>query len=210
MPKRPPPAPSSSFSYDEKSGRYRRRSTGQYVPQSAVREAIDVAIEREQRELTRISRRLRAGTISLDQWQVQMAETSKSLHLWSGTAARGGWGQMTSSDYGKIGARVRAQYGYLDNFAQQIERGEVNVKLGGFLTRVEMYADAGRNTYHSILLSVMMDDVGMTEERNVLGIADHCDGCLEAEAEGWVPIDTLPLPGERDCLTRCKCDIIYR
>jgi hypothetical protein len=208
-PKKRPREQPSAFSYDAEQGTYRRRSTGQYVSRAQIREAIDSAIQKEERELARISRRLAARTITIDEWQSESAQIIKNIHLWNGAAGKGGWGEMTQSDFGKVGARLREQYGYLDNFAQQLERGEVDVRSAGFLTRVEMYAEAGRNTYHSTLLSAMQS-AGMTEERNVLYPADHCAGCLEADGEGWVAIGELPLPGERDCLTNCKCDIIYR
>lgn len=206
--KRAPQRP-SSFSYDQKQGTYRRKSTGQFVSRREIRQAIDDAIVREERALVRIARRLQSNAITLERWQDESAQILKNLHLWNGAAARGGWGEMTQSDYGRVGARLREQYGYLDNFAQQLERGEARLMTGDFLTRVSMYAQAGRNTYEAVLQNEM-ENVGMSEERNVLAPADHCDGCLAADAAGWVPIGTLPLPGERDCLTRCKCEIIYR
>lgn len=208
MPHRPK-RPDTLFSFDKEHGTYRRRSTGQFVSRREIRSVIDKAIEKQERSLQRLAQKLQQGTYDLARWQNESADVLKELHLWNGAAGRGGWGEMTQSDYGRVGARLREQYGFLDNFAQQLERGEQRLAGTGFLQRVGMYAQAGRNTYEAVLNNTMRDSQ-FTQESNQLAEAEHCAGCLEATAQGWVPIGTLTLPGERDCLTRCKCEIIYR
>lgn len=55
-----------------------------------------------------------------------------------------------------------------------------------------------------------MANRGYVEERSVLGIADHCDGCLAEAGKGWRPIGTLLPIGGRDCKARCRCHFEYR
>lgn len=47
-------------------------------------------------------------------------------------------------------------------------------------------------------------------ERNLLGIADHCAGCIIETKRGWVPYGTLIPLGQRDCKAGCRCTIIYK
>lgn len=48
------------------------------------------------------------------------------------------------------------------------------------------------------------------EERNILGIAEHCASCIRETKRGWVPIGTLIPVGLRDCWFGCKCTVGYR
>lgn len=208
-PRRPPRETPSAFTYDRERGTYRRRSSGRYVSRVEVRAAIDYALEREQRMVQRLGMRLRNRTLRLDQWQEQMMTSLKSIHLWSAAAAKGGWGELSAADYGRVGQRLREQYGYLDAFAIQLEEGEADMMEHRFIVRVQMYVEAARNTYE-LITRELMRELGMEEEKNILHPADHCSGCLEAAEAGWVPIGTLIPVGERECLTHCKCTMIYR
>ena len=72
----------------------------------------------------------------------------KMSHLANAAAAKGGWDQMSQADYGRAGQAIRAQYDYLNKFAQQVADG--TQKLDGTLTRrAQMYAEAGRDTYEA-------------------------------------------------------------
>jgi hypothetical protein len=103
---------------------------------------------------------------------------------------------------------VRQQYADLDRFAGDIASGKQ--KFDGTLDRrAKMYTDAGRKTYESASRAESRIR-GYDEERNVRHAQDSCDGCLEATAAGWVAIGTLPLPGDRDCVTNCKCSLEQR
>jgi hypothetical protein len=50
----------------------------------------------------------------------------------------------------------------------------------------------------------------MDEERRVLGVADHCPGCLEQAGLGWQPIGTLDEIGTEECGNNCRCEYEYR
>lgn len=209
MPDDPSPSLPNAYTYDRERGTYRRRSTGRYVSRAEIRAALDAALAREARTTLRLARQLRNRTLTLSEWQEQMMESLKATHLYSAALAKGGWGALTAADYGRVGARLRKQYGYLDSFAVQLEEGEADMRERRFLDRVEMYVDAARNTYEVTLREHMREN-GATEEKNVLHPADHCDDCLDATDADWVEIGTLIPVGERACLTHCKCTMIYR
>ena len=199
-----------TFTWDEATQRY-RDSAGRFVARSRVRGAIESAIADAKADMRAVSNRLRSGSISADEWYSTMRGAIKDVELLSGAAARGGFDQMTASDYGRVGAAVKKQYAYLDRFAGEIEAG---LKLGnGFVARAVSYGNAGRALY-SAMVGDGMEAAGFDIERNVLGLGEtgHCEGpgsCLEQSARGGVPIGELVPIGNRLCRGNCQCWIEY-
>lgn len=196
------------YSYNTKAVRYRNKANGRFVSSKELRGAIDKAIDKSGKEIGKLSQELKEGRMSLADWQTAMGQEIKNSHLASVAAAKGGWHQMTAADYGRAGGRIRGQLWYLNRFAQQIESGKQRLD-GSFLHRSKMYIEAARETYH-IQLREEMKKAGMTKEKNILGVADHCDDCLGETAKGWVDIGELTLIGQRQCLKNCKCRIEYK
>jgi hypothetical protein len=197
-----------TYTFNARSQRYRHIATGRWVGRDTVRRALDTTLQRSQADMTRLGRDLQAGRLTLAEWQVATAKSLKAAHLASAAAARGGWAQMTQADYGRVGHKLRGEYGFLARFAQAIADGAQPLD-GRFLTRLSMYAQAPRGTYHDQERAGMRE-AGYTEERNVLGMADHCDSCRAQTARGWVALGSLIPVGQRDCLTSCKCSVQYR
>lgn len=196
------------YRFNERAGRY-IDGRGRFVPNTMVRAELDKTLQTSQQAMRNLSGGLRTGKISLADWQTGMMREIKNTHLSSAALAKGGWAQMTPADYGRVGAEVKKQYAYLDNFAQQIASGEQRLD-GVFLRRADMYFEAGRGTFHDVE-RLEKGKRGMTEERSILDpSARHCDGCLQEAARGWVSIGSLVRIGARDCLTRCRCMIEYR
>jgi hypothetical protein len=193
--------------YNPTAGRYVGPG-GRFVPAVQVRAALDRTLDTAQANVAGLSQQLRAGAISLADWQVGMAAELKSVHLASAALARGGWAQMAPADNGRAGRFLRDQYAYLRNFAQEIAAGKQ--RLDGTLpVRAAMYVQAGRRTYH---LTERADKGrrGLTEERNLLGVADHCSECVAETGRGWVSLGDLVPIGERICRTNCRCMVDYR
>ena len=197
-----------AFLWNEKSQRYVNAVTKRFVARTQVRQALDIALDRSRNEVARLSRELVNGRLSLADWQVQVARELKSMHLASAALAKGGWAQMTQSDFGKVGATCKREYQYLATFAAQVKSGEQRLD-GSLVARANLYAQAPRGTYHAIEERGMQAQ-GKTEYRNILGPADHCEGCLAETAKGWVLIGELTPIGQRLCLSNCRCGITYR
>lgn len=197
-----------TYTWSARSQRYRHIATGRWVGRDTVRRALDTALQRSQADILRLGRDLQVGRLSLAEWQVATAKQLKAAHLASAAAARGGWAQMTQADYGRVGYRLRAEYGYLTRLAGQVADGTQALD-GRFLTRLAMYAQAPRGTYHA-QERVGMREAGYTQERNVKAAGDSCQGCIDQTARGWVALGTLIQVGSRDCLSRCRCTIQYR
>ena len=195
------------YTYDARAYSY-RDGAGRFVSDRQVREALDGALDAHTKTVRALGESLRAGRISVAEWQTGMARAIKNAHLYSAAAARGGWQNMTPADYGRAGQKIRAQYGYLRDFAAQIVDGRQPLD-GRFLQCVDLYGQSGRVTYHATERREM-EVRGMTEERNVLHPSDHCPGCVDESARGWVPIGSLVPIGSRDCRTRDRCTVAYR
>lgn len=200
-------AKTPAFRWSAKAGQY-IRPNGRFVPRTEVRRAIDKALDAEKARALDLANRLRAGTISLERWRSEMRDMIKTVHLYSASAASGGWAQLSAADFGRIGQIVRGEYAYLEKFARGIARGKVPLD-GNFLNRAKMYAEAGRDSYHQTERASARR-AGKREERNILHPADHCGGCLAASAEGWVKIGKLVPIGRRDCRRKCRCSLRFR
>lgn len=195
------------ISYNTRARRYVDGTTKKFISGNAVRAALDRAIDQSASRLAAASVRFNEGKINLPTWQVIVAQETKLSLLASMAAANGGWAQLTASHYGRVGAEMKKQLGYLDRFARQIETGEQK-QDGTLVRRAKLYAHAGRSLYHKEEGRIQKDQ-GKTRERNVLGASDHCPGCLAQTARGWVKIGTLIPVGQRDCLTLCHCTVEY-
>ena len=148
------------------------------------------------------------GRINVADWQAQMMQAIKSTHLVGLAAGNGGWNSLNQSDYGWAGQRIRQQYAYLRDFAGQLVSGKQPLN-GTAVARAALYAEAARQTHRAVQRRAAQQR-GMEQERNQLGAADHCGGCLNATSQGWVEIGTLTPCGSRQCMSRCHCVLIYR
>ena len=204
------PAPvQSNFAWNAVAGRYIDLSTGRFVSSSVVRDELELAMQSSKDSMKLISQQLIDGNLSLPEWQLQMMDNIKLAHLNAAMSANGGWAQMSQSDWGFTGAKIKEQYKFLNNYANQIYTGEQSLN-GQILVRSNMYGDAARSTFEAMRLRYQLFENNMTEERRVLGQADHCPGCLEQAALGWQPIGELDEIGEEECLTNCHCTKQYR
>lgn len=223
------PLPPSAYRWNAVLGRY-VAPDGRMVSAAEVRAALDAAIEVTAAETRALTEQLRTGAITLAAWILAMRERIKSSQLYAAALARGGWAQMSPADYTRVSRAVRDQYAFLERFARQVApmlqparlgpipaamraAVEAAVPLDGHaLQRAELYAEAARATYHRTNQEKQQAR-GMTEERNVLHLADHCEGegsCVEESFKAWQPVGTLIPIGERLCGPRCKCTLEYR
>jgi len=196
------------FAWNETAGRY-VNSSGKFVKFSDVRDALESVMDASAIRMNNLTQQLIDSQVSLAEWQSGMMEQIKLSHTAAAAASRGGWAQMSQADWGAAGRMVRDQYDFLRNFANQIADGTQALD-GRALVRADLYGDAPRGTFEEMRRRYETLMNGMEEERRVLGEADHCEDCLDAAAEGWQPIGSLPAIGDSVCLTRCHCKFAYR
>ena len=196
------------YRWNEAASRYIAEN-GRFVPRAIVDVALEQTIAGSQNEMVLLSERLQNGSLSVAEWRSAMGQQVKLLHTAEAALARGGWAQMTPSDWGWVGSQVKKQYQFLDKFAGQIASGKQPLN-GRFFQRVRMYAAAGRGTFEEMRRRYMRIHKGAAEERRLLGIAEHCDDCVEYADRSWQPVGTLPAIGQSQCLTHCKCHFEFR
>jgi hypothetical protein len=179
------------------------------VPQATVRNALDASLVRAEARARTYADQLRRGEMSLGQWEQSMRVLVKDVHIFSVAGSVGGWGQLGPAEFGRIGQIVRGQYEFLYQFAGDIASGKQGLG-GSFTNRALLYVQAGRTSAEA-QQAVSDADAGYDEESNLLDDrARHCDECPELSRLGWVAIGVLPLPGRRECFTRCRCKILRR
>ncbi len=188
------------------SGRYRDTSTGRYTAGATVRRELDHYLDADD-PAKALAEALRGRSLSLADWELGMRRIIKSTHINAVALERGGYNNMTPSDFGRVGQIVREQYGYLKGFAADIASGKQ--KLDGTLARrATLYSQAGRNSYYRSKAANMSGKV--THQRSIRGKRDSCWQCVELDRKVFKIDDpSFPLPGRRVCNHNCGCSLEY-
>lgn len=194
------------YRYNAALGRY-IGPDGRMVPRGLVDAGLEAVITAQQTQVRRLCADLRTGRSTLAQWQLGMATAIRLAHTTAAGVGAGGIGALTAQEWGRVGLMTRDQYRYLARFALAIEGG---LPLdAAFVRRALLYPLAARRTA-SQQARIGAAQAGMQAERNVLGAADHCPGCLDATRAGWAPLGSLPAIGTRECHNHCRCHFDYR
>ena len=204
-----------SYGWNERAGRYIDLSSGRFVARRVVTDELENVIRRSASNIDAVSARLAGQEVGLVEWRQAMADEIKRLHTAAGAAARGGWAQMSQADWGAVGAEIKRQYRFLDNFASQIANGEVRLD-GRFRMRARMYAEAARTPYQQIRRRTANNHGAILERRRLEPGAEHCSdtgvmaGCVTLAGKGWQAIGSLPRIGDTPCRTHCRCNFEFR
>jgi hypothetical protein len=137
-----------------------------------------------------------------------MRREIKDAHLVAAALAVGGFINMTPADYGRAGQLIREQYGFLREFADDIQSGK-RILDGNFDRISRKFIESGRKTYYSAMdAAIAAGEV--THIRSRLNPADHCDECIALDGR-WYRIsdNTYTRPGFRICREYCKCSEEY-
>jgi hypothetical protein len=165
-------------------------------------------------DLAELAEALRSGQIDIAQWEVQMQNYLRAQYRVAMELTKGGSQNITQSDWGYEGSALKKQYEFLNNFAKDIANNPDAWMSGRLDARMGLYKESAYAALEDFQRRDTIDR-GFTEERRVLGIADHCPDCLEVGVEpgsdgGWAPIGTLPAIGDSVCIVKCKCEFEYR
>jgi hypothetical protein len=123
-----------------------------------------------------LAERMFTGDLTIGAWEEAMKAEIRALHSSLAAIGKGGWDNMTWSDWGKVGSEVKKQYRYLHGFADDIAAERDTMSLAKIRARAQMYGDAAR---HTAFLMQAKD------------FLIHLP---------WIPGD-----GSTECLTHCKC-----
>lgn len=203
------------FRWNHKTSRYYDTETGRFVSIRTVRKNLEKSLVASKDVTGDLAFLVADGQLSPAEWNRRMRAELKGEYIRQYLLGRGGIEQMKPRDWGSIGGMLREQYAFLDNFTTELgglSEGQIKMRMAGRHERAAMYANSAREAYERAFGRSNVDR-GATEERWVLGNAEHCDDCVALAAMGWVPIGTIgqyPGGGGTRCLTNCKCRKEYR
>ena len=192
------------FNWSESERRYFQ--DGNPIPDNTLRDWIDQTVEKAQDRIGQLTQDYVNGSINHPEWVLGMQNEIRRGVRGMATLANGG--SLSKRQLGYVGQAVKQQFGYLSNFANQLETGEVALGSGA-VARAKMYAGGFWGQYQNFA-RLREKDAGTKYERLVLGVALHCSDCPADAARDWVPIGTLTPIGSRQCLSRCRCHFEYR
>lgn len=187
------------------SGRY-RDERGRFVASSTVRRELDRYLDTDD-PAKALAEVLRGRSLSLADAEIAFRRMIKNVHINAAVMARGGYANMTPRDWGLVGQRIRYNYGKARDMFKQIADGKQ--RLDGTLTRrFELYGEAGRNTFYRAKQANLRPDV--THVRSIRHARDSCAECRALDGKVFAIGDpSYKLPGQRICLTRCRCSEEY-
>jgi len=165
-----------------------------------------------------VTNKLKAGEISLAEWQAQMKDLILAALIAALIIAKGGRDNVPPAAWVLVGIASKKLYGFIDGFAAEIKAEPAKWLTGNRINaRANLYNQIGYVELAAYLLREH-EQAGYTEERRVLGpvLTEHCSphgdrpGCVDLAKKGWKPIGSLPAIGDAACWSNCKCRFQYR
>lgn len=200
---------SESVTYDPSAGRYRDKS-GRFVSFVKIEALANQEIARTKLKLRNLTKNLYDGKIDLSQWETRFATELKNSHIRLTILAQGGKKRTALNHYGIAGRKLREEYAFLNNFANQIYQGKVSDKEA--LNRAQLYAQSAAQTFYESHNSAKIRE-GFTEAKRTLSSnANHCPDCPGYSTNGnWIAIALVVPKGKQcACRGRCQCIVEYR
>lgn len=184
---------------------------GRKVSRATVRREINALTDYVSKESARLARGVQAGDSSLVEFELQMRDLLKSAHIIAASVGRGGRALMTQADWGRVGAKIRWQNGYLQKFARKLERGVLSD--ASTLSRAKSYASSifvsFSNTFQEAQTEFVEGGKNPAQCRLVQNSEEGCAECDADAAEGWMSVDDMGEIGSRICGDFCRCDIEF-
>ena len=153
----------------------------------------------------RLNQQFVNGVIDLVTFQnVLMVELMRG-HVTAGSLGAGGFDTL---DQNSLSAFMQSELEYLRGLFDRILSGQSPTLTNAHL---RMYANHFRRNYYDQRRERYRRDGSRTEERRLLNPAEHCSDCIKFFEMGWQPIGTFPPPGDgSQCLSNCRCDLVFR
>lgn len=196
------------FTFDRGVARYRDTSTGRFVSRdrgaNSIMRLLDQRIRSSEQRLGDIVQAIADKSMAPGVGQMLMRDELRRLHLQNAALGAGGVDRLTFREFGRAGRALRDTYPRVANLVQGLNNGTVSIdqamnRITGYVGEARVnFLHAERDAAHNTGLP--------HEERRLLGVAEHCVDCVGYAAQGWQPMGTLPVPGERSrCNGRCRC-----
>lgn len=150
----------------------------------------------------------RIGSEAFAAWQADSEAAIKTHVAAAATVAAGGREQASDATRAVATAAVLFHLQFFRNFVSEVASGAVALD-GRLPARAELYGGSAVQAYEAEWRE--RHGSKFREERRSTTSGHSCGPCLDYEAQGWVPVGTLPGIGEAcDCRARCVCVFSYR
>lgn len=201
--------------------RYQDTETGQFISRAEVLTFVDQALAASRSASDTLVTLLADGVLSPGDWRNAFREELKREYIREYLSGIGGKQVMTQADWGSIGGMLKEQYGFLDNFTNEIALG--NLSEGQIRFRAQMYVNSAREA-HERAHSRAGQKWGADIVTWVLfSEAEHCDTCVDRATRSPQPIaanggfpdldapegGSFPADGTSICLTNDKCSLSF-
>lgn len=172
---------------------------------------LDAFRARFEQRVGQLAEALADGRITAQEWRVAFASEVADMHIAAYVTGAGGVEQLDAEDFAALNAKIDEQLGYLNEWAAELERGELP-SVKALKARSNLYAGAANAT----LYEAQAQSVGatlsqkpgdgktrcrtschcrLTFERQgnlllvrwIVGNSEHCEDCLALAAE-WNPL----------------------
>lgn len=172
---------------------------------------LEAAQRRFEQRTAQLAAALADGRLTVEEWRVAFASEVADLHVAAYVIGAGGVEQLDAEDFAVLNAKIDEQLGYLNEWAAELEGGELP-RLKALQARQNLYAGAANATLYeaqaqSIGISLpQQPGDGKTRCRTnchctlrferrddgiavwwVLHPAEHCEDC-KALAAAWNPL----------------------
>ena len=192
------------------------RVDGKLISRTAVRAQIDVLLETVKGDAGKLAAKFDAGEITAVEFELAMRGLLSSAHIVAASVGRGGRALMTASDWGKVGSKIKWQYGYLAKFARKLASGAL--KAANTANRAKQYISAVYISYADTTQKAMTEFVAGGGDANPKGemlcyleqnSKEGCEECTADAAAGPMPVSEMGDLGTRICGDFCLCTIIF-
>jgi hypothetical protein len=158
-------------------------------------------------ELAGLTRLLLDGGLRLTSWHRQMRD-AVLVRDYAATLAILGAEDPGEPEREDLRRSANRQMGFLARFKDQLGSGD-QLLDGTAVSRAAMYGSAAWGVGMGVFHAAKVRE-GAREYARVLGVSDHCAGCLSEAFRGWQRIGTLLPIGATECGALCHCHFIYR
>jgi hypothetical protein len=197
---------------------YRDLDTGRILSNDEVRGLVDISIDAGEDVTGTLAGLVANDQLSAADWEERMREEIKDQYIAQYLSGAGGRDQMDSVDWGSVGGMIADQYRFLDDFADDVETGDLSEAQ--IAARSEMYINSSREAYERALLRSSPEH-GWTEKAWGLSEVENCEDCIFLSSLGFIPVtepfvapstgkEAIPGGGNTICLTNCQCGTEYR
>ncbi len=182
-----------------------------YISMEMMGQMVFAHISRCRRDLSSLTRRLLAGSITPETWHVEAERILRKAYADVYAFASGGRKRVGS----RLDSILEHEMRFLDGFYLDILSMWPNPDHGEIARRIRMYADRNYAIFWKGRLDIALGSGYSLYARRILGPNEnHCrngerPGCVELASLGWVPALMMTPIGEAQCLTNCKCTIEF-